>query len=459
MNKTLAASTPPQAGASRAKPRHARQVKFDLVVTIQNCLIGYICLWTILPWFAYGNIYRILVLLCVGGWIILELLRRDNIIQRFSLSVFLAIAYILYTNTMSYFFYGMPGIIISLQVSIMLFFLFVLQSRRSNLRSLAPVLWLVLAAMPVGMAATLQELSSGNAHAARLAVRSSIEAEDLAAQGVGGYSLVYGALLMLPGLLGLVANGLKLDPSLLPRPLRRYPSVAKILVVLNVALASMLIVMAGYSIAVIGLFVCVICITTVKSRSTIRIVLAIFLALLVTLFYKPTLSFALRQIQPLTAGTSYSVKVTDVLRSLEQGDATGTAALRSERYRRSALLFVENPVTGVLRFEDIGKHSEILDSYGRWGILWGSVFLYLVAFVPYRALRSMRRNFGAALSMIAVTLIVTGLNRAFGAAGVMVFLVFPLLQVILADTRRRRQILDRQRRATDLPVLRPRSSP
>ena len=77
-------------------------------------------------------------------------------------------------------------------------------------------------------------------------------AEALVQQGVGGYALVYGAILLLPSLLILLLNSFRLNRATLPKPMQAIPALAKGLLLLNLGVSVFLVLVAGFSIAVIA---------------------------------------------------------------------------------------------------------------------------------------------------------------------------------------------------------------
>jgi len=307
---------------------------------------------------------------------------------------------------------------------IMLFFLIVGQSRRNDLQSLVPVFWTVLAVYPIWLFVTVRTLTTENAHAARIVVRASEEASALSEQGVGGYGLVYSVLLLMPGLLTL--GWLRFREVTLPPPLRKVPRAAQALVILNIALGAFLVLTASYSIAVIALTAVVLSATILRRYSGARVLFAILLTLIVALFGSVLLEGVLTALQPFAEGTSFAIKIRDILYSLHVGEAVGSVEDRTERYLRSLDLFLGSPLIGVLSFDDLGKHSEILDSFAQWGVVIGSIFVYLLSFLPLNMIKQNKRYFRFCFGMLASVAIIFGLNNCFASAGLMLYIMFPV---------------------------------
>ena len=220
---------------------------------LQNWAIIYIAIWTISPPLFANMEARFLVVLATVFWAALEMLRSDGLTRRLTLPVVLTLLFMFYTGFIEILLSGVEGLLMHIQIWIMLFFLIFWQSRRDDLQSLVPVFWTVLAIYPIWLFITVQTILTENSHAARILVRSSEEAMELIEQGVGGYSLVYATLLLIPGLYALARSPGVLRGTTLPRVLRRVPRMAFWIVLLNIGLGVALVLTAGFSIAVIAL--------------------------------------------------------------------------------------------------------------------------------------------------------------------------------------------------------------
>jgi len=405
---------------------------------IQNWAIAYIALWAISPPLFASDAARVLVLVATGAWFFLELQRRNGVFLRPTRPVLLTFVFMAYTGLVEVLLSGPSGLLSHIQIWIMLFFLVIFQSRRKDLQSLTPIFWLVLAVLPVWLSITVKTVVFDNPHAARAVVRSSLEADALVQQGVGGYALVYGAILLLPSLLILLVNSFRLNRATLPKPLQAMPRVAHGLLLLNIGLSASLILVSGFSIAVIAMTVIVILVIFLKHYSAPRFITTVLTLLVFLAFAVPLLEWLLTAMMPFAEGTNFAIKINDVLRSMQVGDAVGSAGDRLERYVRSIRLFIENPFIGALVVDDIGKHSEILDAYARWGVVFGSVFVYLVTFLPLRVLRADKTRFGAGLAMLVAVLLAFGLNSGFAVAGLMLYIMFPVVSHMLKSPNRQR---------------------
>lgn len=407
------------------------------IVSFQNLAISYAAIWATAPVLQYGDIYRALVLLAAAIWVGLELLRPRNAISNPTWPVILSFVYIFYTGAVLFLFDGPSAVIGTLQTFILLFFLVIHQSRRDDMMSLAPVFWIVLLTMPIWHLSTLAVLLGEDTRAARIGVRSGIEAQAFAAKGVGGYALVYGTLLGLPALTALATKALRVSRTSLPSPLRAVPAAPAILICANVATGFVLVLYSGFSIAAATLILATVSVLFMTDNHPIRLVVFFFGSVLVAFFATTLLQSALVLVLPLVEGTNYATKITDVLTSLRLEETVGTLSERTERYKRSLRLFLENPIIGTLSQRDVGKHSEILDTFAQFGVFVGAIASYLFFVVPVQALRRFGKSFAATFGTLLAVTMIFAFNNAFAAAGVALFIVFPVATCLLEHIAQR----------------------
>jgi hypothetical protein len=123
--------------------------------------------------------------------------------------------------------------------------------------------------------------------------------------------------------------------------------------------------------------------------------------------------------------------------SFETDQSVGSVEDRRERYDRSIDLFISNPMLGVFSFDDIGKHSAVLDRLARFGIIFGGMFLYCAWYLPLRYIRrSQGLSFGISLAVGIVVIPFLSLNNAFPAFGLMLFIYFPAAVSFIEDRER-----------------------
>lgn len=397
---------------------------------LQNVAVGYVCLWAIAPFMAYGDVYRLIVLLAVGVWALLELARPGGgILLRPTVPVLIAALYIAYT-AVTEMLLGYEGDVVQhIQVWILLFFLVFYESRRKNVRSMEPIFWLVLATLPVWLYTTYSGIDAFGSHAARLQTRSSEVARELSSAGVGGYSLVYGTVLMLPVVAMLLINSSRFLPIERPAWLRSVPvisSLVRVLLLATLVLGTLVVLRAGYSIAIVLAVSCLALSVFFKKRSPVFLFLVPLIGVSAYIFFDFALIPLLKALAPATEGTPYYRKILDIVATLQSDQSQGTAADRVERYRRSFELFLANPLFGVISDADVGKHSAYLDAFARYGVFVGSAFVYLMLYLPVRMMKAMRDNFGLALGVFGLMLLLPLLNDVFGSLGALLFIVTPV---------------------------------
>ncbi len=241
----------------------------------------------------------------------------------------------------------------------------------------------------------------------------------LAGQGIGGYGFVYTVLLCLPFLAHFTmdsrARQCLVEGSLLRKRL------ARLLVALNFALACVLLLKAGYSIALLLAGLSVALVVLVRSRRGLPFAISIVASGLLVLMTAIALPPALRGLESMAKGTEYEAKIRDFQESMADGRSTGTVETRAERYERSLRLFLEHPLVGTLMFDDVGKHSAILDRFAQYGVVVGALFFFLIAYCPLRMLRDTRVPIGLGLSFAFVAIMFPMVNNVFMSWGLILY--------------------------------------
>lgn len=399
------------------------------ILDVQNLAVAYLCLWATSPLLAYGTIYRIGAVGAVALWALLELVRPGGILMRPTLPVILTLFFIGYTALIEAFLGEYRQYGWHIQMWIMLFFVIFYESRRHDVRSMAPIFWLMVITLPVWYFTTYTAFDQYGTHTARLLTRSSEYAQEVSSEGVGGYPLVYGAVVVLPALMLALINVRRFTPLDTPRwmaGLSRVPLLVPALLLANVVLGMALVVRAGFSIAIILMVFSLGLSLVFRRRSPLLLLMMPLMMMVAYMFLQVALVPLLQLLYPLTEGTPYYRKVRDVIETLQNDQSAGTLDDRVSRYMRSLNLFLQSPVFGVLINRDVGKHSAYLDTYARYGIAVGSVFVYLLTYLPVRMMRRMRDNFGLAFSIFAIMILLPLLNDTFSSLGVVLFIMVPV---------------------------------
>jgi len=148
-----------------------------------------VCVWALTPQLGHSAAARLVSVGAVGLWLLIEAWRPHGIVRATTLPVVLMFVFSIYTLVFEVLTHGASGIVSRIQLYIMLFFLLAQQARRNEMESLYPVFWLVIGLNVIWMTTTFTFLSTVDARAMRVLVRSTVEAEELSSQGVGGYSM------------------------------------------------------------------------------------------------------------------------------------------------------------------------------------------------------------------------------------------------------------------------------
>ncbi|MGZ9098096.1 MAG: hypothetical protein ACXW3O_00200 [Brevundimonas sp.] len=420
------------------------------IFDIQNLAVAYVCLWATAPILAYGDAYRWAAAGAVALWAVLEMVRPGGIFARPTLPVVVTGLYIIYT-VITEITLGPDGDIVRhVQIWIMLFFLVFYESRRHQVRSMAPIFWLILATLPMWLYSTYTAFDTFGSHASRLLTRSSDLARELTAEGVGGYSLVYGTVLMLPIFALLLLNVRRIIPIETPaflRDISRVPFLVTALLTVNLVLGGAVVLRAGFSIAILLAVAALGLSIFFRKRSPVFLLFVPMAAIGGYLFLEVALIPTLNALKPLAEGTPYYRKILDIIGTLETDQSQGTFDDRWLRYERSVSLFLSNPLFGVISAADVGKHSAFLDTFARYGVFVGSGFVYLMVYLPIRMMKGMRDNFGLALSIFALMVLLPLVNDVVASLGVMLFVMTPVACDLVEQSRSR------------LPAVRPRRRP
>ena len=383
--------------------------------------LAYLIVWVLSPPLAYGTGWRVLAALAMLLWLALDTLAPRSVLRKPNWPVLGMVVFVLYSAFIEGLVPDSAGINQQFQIWIMLFFLLVGESHRRGRSDEAKFcFWVVLIVLPVWELATLWGISTIAADVSRTISRSSQEARELAGQGIGGYNFIYVVVLCLPFLAHLVFRPVS-RKGRGQQQLRWQRRIIRLLIICNFVLSILVVIRAGYSIALILSAFAILSVLLVRSRRSIPLAMSLCLVGLLVLTAAIALQPALRALQGATSGTEYSAKVRDIQASLEDEKSTGSVEGRTERYIRSVHGFIENPVLGTLTFDEVGKHSAILDRFAQYGLGFGLLFLALLIHVPLRVARSSQVPIGLALAFLIVAVGFPLLNPVFMSWGLVLF--------------------------------------
>lgn len=408
------------------------------ITTLQNIALAIVCLWIVSPPLILSPIARALALAAIGLWAVLELMRANGIFSRPTLPVLGALLFITYDLILWYALREWE-LVSHIQLYILLTLLIIYESRRNDPKSLAPVFWTMMLIMPVWWISTILAFDTFGEHAARTIVRSSEEATELMQQGVGGYSLIYSSLVLIPILVLMTLRWRQFDMSSAPRFLRAFPRALRVLPPIMLALVVVVVFRAGYTIAVIVMVATMaVSLMYLRPRPWILIMApmtALFLIIVGQAFLRDIIQFLI----PYSEGTSFVHKLRDIQMSLDVGGSTGTVADRTERYFRSINSFLQNPIFGVLGDHGVGNHSAYLDNFAQRGGFFGLLYMALMLYLPIRMLRRLPDMLSMTGGVLTVMVLFPALNSVTMAIGVVLFIMFPVACSMTREFEARRK--------------------
>lgn len=248
---------------------------------------------------------------------------------------------------------------------------------------------------------------------ARLLSNSNEISNEIISRGIGGYGLVYSNVLMFP----VLVIGLK---SWFTKQTRlKFVWITRILLLLNMVTISLLIMKAGYTIAVLLLIIQAVFLLLFR-RASPRFYLTgmIIMGIVVTLFM--LMQEYQEEIKGLVEGTFYEQKVNDILATLHNESSEGSVGGRTERYVFSLEAFVKSPLFGKLIPNNafIGGHSTILDTFGRFGLFLGVLLIVILTYVPVKLYKASGSYQSELLMFIFSLFVILVFNRESMTFGV-----------------------------------------
>lgn len=257
-----------------------------------------------------------------------------------------------------------------------------------------------------------------NSHAARSFSKSSEIAKEISEQGIGGYGFIYFNITVIPVLV------------FLKRTLNaRF---VKLLSNLNLIL---ILLVAFYSNFLIAILITITIILYITYHNTNKKVFSI--GLFFVIFSSFIFSNNVEKFEKLTydfvVGTSLELKHDDIFRAMKGNNINeGTINLRYERYERSFKMMFINPIIGVMKFDDTGKHSNLIDFTAQFGFLFSYLLFKILFYVPLKIKKFINKNEKKYIDCFILSLLVLGLLNNYpmqlSVSFVLLFLVIELQQ-------------------------------
>jgi len=256
-----------------------------------------------------------------------------------------------------------------------------------------------------------------DSHISRTLIRSSEVTVQASKSGVGGFSFIYALLIYIIAVMALLKKRFEEKKNF---------SIASSFLLFSVILAMLVVLKAEYSTAVI-LMVLSVSFFLFHTKSIHRNIIIFLVFILAYLVLKSFVVDFLHFLLQFAEGTNYYFKLEDMITSLNTSEAVGTASDRIERYFRSINIFLENPLVGIWSLNTVGKHSLILDTFAQFGFFAGVTLIYILFSIPYRILRTHKRNRTLALTVLFLIIALSSLNNVSMAYGFMFYLFYPYI--------------------------------
>lgn len=404
------------------------------ITALQNALLMLVCLWITAPMLVPNPTMRLIALGAIVGWALLEAARPNGLFRRPTWPMFIALVVMSHELVMWYIFREW-SLLSRIQFFIFLSFVLVYESRRHRPETLLPVFWFIVLTIPVWLMTTLRGLDVFGNHAVRHVVRSSEIAIDLMQQGVGGYSLVYGSILLLPIALAMALSPRGFSMSSAPWVLRKLPFSQRWFFAGLSLLICMVVFRSGFTIAIIvTASVALVTLSSLRPRRWQVAVVPMVVVVLVG-FGEQLVDGFIDTARPLVAGTNYERKLRDFEISRLEGTSHGTVADRTVRYLQSIDSFIANPLLGTMRRTGLGHHSAILDNFAQRGVVFGAFFLGLLIYLPLRMFRRRPRSPAMVLGVLTMMILFPLLNSVTMIFGVLLFIAFPAACALVVPKR------------------------
>jgi len=369
----------------------------------ENLLLSIVFIWALLPFFAYSQIARF------GALISFAIIILKNLNKKNAKIFFLFLFFIGYTFLINGLASNPSFLLRHLQLHIFLLFIFlsfVIYTFPENRKK--GIFNIILFLNIIAIIGTILGLLI-NSSASRILAKSSEEAILLSEEGVGGYGLVYLNVLLFPILL-----------YVRKKVQDKYE---RILVYSNIIGVILLIFLANFFIAILILLLQLLIFLIIRNSFSKIIIglLSLFIVMLISYNYLDIID---KFTYPLVENTNLRYKHADVFNMLQSRSTEyNTIEGRSERYARSLKLFVESPLIGKLSFDDVGKHSSILDQFAQFGIVIGLLYINLNLIFPKLLLKSIKKNEKKYIIVFIISIILVGLFNNYGLTLGIAFIV------------------------------------
>lgn len=368
-----------------------------------NLLFILLLSWIMIPYFAYNSISRILAAISILI-IIIKYYRLINKSLLFATTFFIIYTFII--NAIA-----SDSIFLLRHLQLYIFLILILISsitvKFSNKKK-QQLLIIMLSFNLIALIGTYFGLIN-DSHVARSLSKSGEGAVELTKLGVGGYGIVYMNSIIFPLFLLLIK-------TLKDRWI-------KLLILVNFVLSFVIVLKAGFLIA-ISLIVFQFFYLVFLPFNIIQKQFLILFFSIGSLFILNNIDEIERISYPLVEESSLKYKHADIFNIIKGEKAEyNTVSIRLERYERSLRQSFLNPVVGLLSFNNVGKHSNILDIFAQFGIFMGILFLYLLRKIPLSIIKKMPKKYKNYINCFFWSLLILGTFNNFSMQNGILFLL------------------------------------
>lgn len=399
---------------------------------LQQLCIYYLITWLVAPPLAYGNIFRIISVVCVLIWLLLEFGHNQQntdeafskVVHRYTLSsilygVVLLLSRMLFhhLNFTSAFMYDIPTYIL------LLFGYFAAQYiKRGRAEEIIKFFNYILI---LGVIFSITTIFRGAEYSTvtRFAGGETSEAANLlsrqaAIRGIGGF--------------GFTCFASCLSPMLLHLTIRRK----SLWYVMSFVIVEAEVFSAGYALALMISFLGIGTVLFFNSRSGLFRILVVASIIILLFAWNSIISGLFSLLQKVAAGSMYANKVEDIFTSILGGESEGTVAGRQVRYQASLESIIRYPILGSYIFagtRSVGYHSSILDTFAAYGWIPGFAWLYITVVFPNKCGQLINRD-STFKYLVTLVLFCTALfNQYTMHMGVFYFICPAISTIILRE--------------------------
>ena len=343
------------AGKDTMQKRIAIRTEKSIQTVLQMVAVLYLLVWSVAPPLQLDMIYRALALGLAFVWFFIEFFRRFE----FTMMQIWCALFMVAVAVIAYLLNGPSDVMGEIAVYMMVLAYFINMYSSDSWQNYRVIVPITLGLLIFFNYRTYTELAN-DATIARRLVRDTEELYDYMRRGIGGYGLVYPQVCIAPVVLAWTLKSFEYN---------------KFFFILGAAWAFtfwQVLNNAGYSIAVIASVVSVMILIFYRRQSVVPAFLLsaalIIVGVLMLVYVENFRNFVMQ----LFEGTKVVRKIEDLL-STAEGETADSFASRAARYWYSIEACLQYPLIGGHLFGvNYGGHSEILDTFAKYG-MWGGI--------------------------------------------------------------------------------------